>query len=174
MTSLWAHDAKEPRSGYIWRTRNKLGDKRVQTDIIGGAYCVTSKYAYMPRMCSAHRPASGGVSLQGPTVCRHEPFVGPKTKSSVVDPRTGAVAPLHRDVEKALTHAIDLMIPMHKALGHELWSIGWDVMVRDGVPLFIEFNINNGASPVVTLLDHSYRAQRASERLINRPADRLR
>ena len=43
MTSLWAHDAKEPRSGYIWRTRNKLGDKRVQTDIIGGAYCITGK-----------------------------------------------------------------------------------------------------------------------------------
>jgi hypothetical protein len=25
---------------YIWRTRNEEGDDRVQTDIIGGAYCV--------------------------------------------------------------------------------------------------------------------------------------
>ena len=43
------------------------------------------------------------------------------------------------------------MIPMHKALGHQLWSIGWDVMVRGDQPIFIEFNINNG----FFLADHS-------------------
>jgi len=40
------------------------------------------------------------------------------------------------------------MIEMHQALctkgSHELWSIGWDVMIRDGEPYFLEFNINNG------------------------------
>ena len=146
MTSLWAHDAKEPRSGYIWRTRNKLGDKRVQTDIIGGAYCITGKCVRsacrLSRIDRSLRVAADG--LNGLMGCRYEPFVGPKNKSSVVDPRTGIISALDREVDKGLTRAIDLMIPMHKALGHELWSIGWDVMVRDGVPLFIEFNINNG------------------------------
>ena len=36
-TSLWAHDEAAPKSGYIWRMRNKKGDRRVQTDILGGA-----------------------------------------------------------------------------------------------------------------------------------------
>jgi hypothetical protein len=151
MTSLWAHDAKEPRSGYIWRTRNKLGDKRVQTDIIGGAYCITGKCVHsvcrLSPMDRSFRVAADGLNglIACMIGCRYEPFVGPKNKSSVVDPRTGIISALDPEVDKGLTRAIDLMIPMHKALGHELWSIGWDVMVRDGVPLFIEFNINNGA-----------------------------
>ena len=33
---------------------------------------------------------------------------------------------------------------MHKNLGKELYSIGWDVLVRNDTPIFIEFNINNG------------------------------
>jgi hypothetical protein len=117
MTSLWAIDEAKPKSGYIWRTRNKKGDPRVQTDIIGGAYCVTSK---------------------------HTPFVGPKDKGMVVDPRTGKKEPLDPKVEKALTTAIDLQKKMHACLGQELHSIGWDVMIVGDKPMFIEFNINNG------------------------------
>merc|ERR1712139_457549 len=44
----------------------------------------------------------------------------------------------------ALSKAIELQLKMHKNLGKELHSIGWDVMVREDVPVFIEFNINNG------------------------------
>ena len=33
---------------------------------------------------------------------------------------------------------------MHKNLGVELFSIGWDFMIVDDEPVFIEFNINNG------------------------------
>jgi hypothetical protein len=60
------------------------------------------------------------------------------------DTRKGTKAPLDPKVDKALCRAIDLQIKMHKNLGKELHSIGWDVMVREDVPLFIEFNINNG------------------------------
>ena len=67
------------------------------------------------------------------------------------DPRTNLRKPLDPDVERALERAIDLMIQMHKTLGQELFTIGWDVMVRDGQPLFLEFNINNG----FFLADHS-------------------
>jgi hypothetical protein len=122
MTTLWAHDAEKPRSGYIWRTRNKKGDPRVQTDIIGGAYCVTSE---------------------------HAPFVGPTEKGTAHDPRTGKTVPLAPEVDKALGLAINQMIEMHQALctngSHELWSIGWDVMIRDGEPYFLE---------VTSLLSH--------------------
>ena len=47
-------------------------------------------------------------------------------------------------VDEALATAIGLQIKMHKNLGKELHSIGWDVMVVGGNPIFIEFNINNG------------------------------
>eukprot|EP00747_Dinoflagellata_sp_TGD_P183201 gnl/TRDRNA2_/TRDRNA2_37922_c0_seq1.p1 gnl/TRDRNA2_/TRDRNA2_37922_c0~~gnl/TRDRNA2_/TRDRNA2_37922_c0_seq1.p1 ORF type:complete len:462 (-),score=70.55 gnl/TRDRNA2_/TRDRNA2_37922_c0_seq1:201-1586(-) len=117
MTTLWSHDEAEPKSGYIWRTRNQKGDPRIQTDIIGGAYCITNKY---------------------------KPFVGSSDPGMCVDPRTGKKEPLHPKVEKALTRAIDLMIPMHKNLGHELHSIGWDVMIVEDQPIFLEFNVNNG------------------------------
>lgn len=116
MTTLWEYDKSEPMTGYCWRTRNEKGDARVQTDIIGGAYCVT----------------------------KHKPFVGPTTPGLWTDPRTGKSGPLDPQVEMALTKACELQKQMHKVLGKELYSIGWDVMVRDDVPLFIEFNINNG------------------------------
>merc|ERR1719181_2231634 len=60
------------------------------------------------------------------------------------DTRKGTKAPLDPKVDKALSRAIDLQLKMHKNLGKELHSIGWDVMVREDEPLFIEFNINNG------------------------------
>ena len=136
MTTLWSAEWDQPRSGYIWRTRNPKGDTRVQTNIIGGAYCVTSK---------------------------HTPFVGPGSHNSYVmqnaanckgksyDPRTNLKVALDPNVENALETAIDFMIEMHTTLGQELYTIGWDVMVRDGKPLFLEFNINNG----FFLADHS-------------------
>lgn len=117
MTTLWEYNEAEPKPGYIWRTRNKKGDTRVQTDIIGGAYCITTK---------------------------HKPFVGPADKGTSIDPRTGKKQPLDKKVEVALTTAIDQQLKMHKNLGQELHSIGWDVMIVDDTPLFIEFNINNG------------------------------
>jgi hypothetical protein len=117
MTSLYPFDEDEPKPGYTWRTRNEKGDPRVQTDILGGAYCMTSKYT---------------------------PYVGPKDKSMVVDPRTGKKTPIDAKVEVALTKAIDLQKKMHKNLGKELHSIGWDVMIVGDEPYFIEFNINNG------------------------------
>lgn len=117
MTTLWDFDEEAPKPGYIWRTRNKRGDPRVQTDILGGAYLVTSKFT---------------------------PFVGPIQKSSVHDPRTGKTSPIDATVEKALTKAIEMQLKMHRNLGKELHSIGWDVMIREDTPIFIEFNINNG------------------------------
>eukprot|EP00929_Paragymnodinium_shiwhaense_P114533 TRINITY_DN82985_c0_g1_i1.p1 TRINITY_DN82985_c0_g1~~TRINITY_DN82985_c0_g1_i1.p1 ORF type:complete len:481 (-),score=92.01 TRINITY_DN82985_c0_g1_i1:236-1678(-) len=126
MTSLWDWEEAEPKFGYAWRTRNALGDPRVQTDILGwgkenttcyGAYCVATKY---------------------------EPFVGPKDKGMSVDPRTGEKKPLDEKVERALTKAIELQRKMHKNLGKELHSIGWDVMIVGDTPYFLEFNINNG------------------------------
>jgi len=116
MTTLWDFEEESPKPGYIWRTRNKKGDPRVQTDILGGAYCVTAKY---------------------------EPFVGPR-QSQVVDPRTGRTSAIDSKVEKALTDAIGMQLRMHKNLGKELHSIGWDVMIVEDKPIFIEFNINNG------------------------------
>ena len=46
--------------------------------------------------------------------------------------------PLDPDVDTALTAAIGLMRKMHTSLGKELYSIGWDVLVRDKTPIFIE------------------------------------
>merc|ERR1719262_137068 len=60
------------------------------------------------------------------------------------DTRKGTKAPLDPKVDRALCRAIELQLKMHKNLGKELHSIGWDVMVREDVPVFIEFNINNG------------------------------
>jgi len=117
MTTLWAYDEAVPKPGYCWRTRNKKGDDRVQTDILGGCYCVTSAYA---------------------------PYVGPDGKGTVSDPRTGKTWPLDAKVERALTRAIGLQLKMHKNLGKELHSVGWDIMVVEDEPIFIEFNINNG------------------------------
>merc|ERR1712070_235822 len=58
--------------------------------------------------------------------------------------RAGTMSALHPDVDRALSKAIDFQLKMHKNLGKELHSIGWDVMVRKDDPIFIEFNINNG------------------------------
>jgi hypothetical protein len=116
MTTLFAFDEAEPKPGYIWRCRNSKTDTRVQTDIIGGAYCVTNK---------------------------HTPYVGP-TEKGVTDPRTGHREPLDPDVEKALSKAVDQQKKMHMNLGKELHSTGWDVMIVGKDPYFLEFNINNG------------------------------
>ena len=43
MPTLWEYGEDSPKLGYIWRTRNDPSDSRVQTDIIGGAYCLPSK-----------------------------------------------------------------------------------------------------------------------------------
>jgi len=96
MQTVWDFEDSAPKPGYTWRTRNEPGDARVQTNIIGGAYCVTAAYT---------------------------PFVGPKTGSKVVDPRSGTVEDLHKDVEAALTRAIALQLEMHKVLGKELYRI---------------------------------------------------
>lgn len=137
MSTMWSLEWEEPRPGYCWRTRNTPGDPRVQTNIIGGAHCVTG----------------------------FDPWVGPnKTPHSVYDPRTEKMEKIHPGVEKALERAIQLQLKMHKVLGQGLWSVGWDVMVRkkqDAItginiepsaadshdnwePIFIEFNVNNG------------------------------
>jgi len=81
----------------------------------------------------------------------HTPWVGPKGKGTRYDTRAGTSTPLDPKVDKALSKAIHLQKKMHKNLGKELHSIGWDVMVRDDEPLFIEFNINNG----FFICDHS-------------------
>ena len=47
--------------------------------------------------------------------------------------------PLDPLVDKALQKAAAQGVMMHEVLGKEIWSIGWDVMVRDGVPYFIEY-----------------------------------
>jgi hypothetical protein len=119
MVTLWAYDEDAPKHSYVWRMRNSKGDNRVQTDIMGGARCVTAKY---------------------------KPFIGSYEKSMQVDPRQSppVITPLDPQVEKALTTAIGLQLKMHKNLGKELWSIGWDVMIRGDEPVFLEFNINNG------------------------------
>jgi len=117
MTTLFPFDEDEPRPGYIWRSRNDLKDTRVQTDILGGAYCVTHK---------------------------HTPYVGPTEKGMAIDPRSGEKQPLDPKVEKALSTAIDQQKKMHMNLGKELHSIGWDVMILGEDPYFLEFNINNG------------------------------
>ena len=116
-TTLWAYDEDKPKPGYIWRMRNPRGDKRVQTDILGGAYCVTKEY---------------------------QPYIGPKEGGYSFNPRTGERKKLDKKVEAALTKGIALMRKMHTNLGKELYSIGWDVLIRDSTPYFIEFNINNG------------------------------
>lgn len=118
-----------PRSGYIWRTRNEPGDDRIQTDIIGGAYCVVS---YDTEFEEAH---DDGAMI---------PFVGHKTPGTVYDPRTKKEELLDPQTDKALKKALKLMVKMHRSLGRNLWSVGWDVMVRGDEALFIEFNINNG------------------------------
>jgi hypothetical protein len=119
MVTLWAYDEESPKHSYIWRMRNSKGDNRVQTDIMGGARCVTSTY---------------------------EPYIGSWEKGMAVDPRQSppAIVPLDPDVHTALTKGVALQLKMHKNLGRELWSIGWDVMVRKDEPVFLEFNINNG------------------------------
>lgn len=117
--TLWAYDEEGPKHSYIWRMRNSKGDNRVQTDIMGGARCVTEKY---------------------------EPYIGSWEKGMEVNPRVfpATKTPLDPKVHVALTKSIELAVKMHRNLGKELWSIGWDVMVREDVPVFLEFNINNG------------------------------
>jgi hypothetical protein len=116
-TTLWAHDEASPKSGYIWRMRNPKGDYRVQTDIMGGAYCVTTK---------------------------HTPFIGPKEGGRSYDPRTGESVRLDDNVHTALCAGIDQMVAMHANLGAEIYSVGWDLLVVNATPVFIEFNIGNG------------------------------
>jgi len=116
-TTLWAHDEASPKSGYIWRMRNPKGDYRVQTDIMGGAYCVTTK---------------------------HTPFIGPKEGGRSYDPRTGESERLDDNVHTALCAGIDQMVAMHANLGAEIYSVGWDLLVVNATPVFIEFNIGNG------------------------------
>lgn len=111
MQTVWDHTEAKPKWSYTWRTRNSIGDERVQTDIIGGHYCVVSK---------------------------HSPFVGPSEPGTVSDPRTGVTTALAPAVDTALSTAIDQAVKMHQVLGKELWTIGWDVMVLDDVPVFIE------------------------------------
>ena len=70
-------------------------------------------------------------------------------------------------VDEALATAIGLQIKMHKSLGKELHSIGWDVMVVGGNPIFIEFNINNGFFACDHTVDELYqmvRRERATGR----------
>merc|ERR1711920_1191479 len=119
MVTLWAYDEEGPKHSYVWRMRNAKGDNRVQTDILGGARCVSSEY---------------------------EPYIGSFDKGMAVDPRQFPATKVKLDdkVHKALTTAISLQLKMHKNLGKELWSIGWDVMIRNDEPVFLEFNINNG------------------------------
>lgn len=117
MTTLWDFEEDAPKPGYIWEHRNHITDDRVQTDIIGGRNLVTSQYT---------------------------PFVGQKEKGMAHDTRAGTKVPLCPRKDKALCKAIGLQLKMHKNLGKELHSIGWDVMVRGEEPIFIEFNINNG------------------------------
>lgn len=119
MVTLWAYDEEGPKHSYVWRMRNSKGDNRVQTDIMGGARCVTEQY---------------------------EPYIGSWEKGMAVDPRQDppTIVPLDPNVHKALTKAIGLQLKMHRNLGRELWSIGWDVMIRNDEPVFLEFNINNG------------------------------
>ena len=116
-TTLWAHDEPAPKTGYIWRMRNPKGDKRVQTDIMGGAFCVTSAFV---------------------------PFIGPTQGGISFDPRTGESLPLDPKVHAALATGIKQMVTMHTSLGQELYSIGWDVLIVEKTPVFIEFNIGNG------------------------------
>lgn len=118
MPTIWEYDTDSPKMSYIWRTRNKPEDKRVQTDIIGGAYCI-------PRKTAA-------------------PFVGPADQGKVYDPREKIFSPIDPKVDVALQKAIKVAIKMHKCLGKELFSIGWDFIIREDEPVFIEFNINNG------------------------------
>jgi hypothetical protein len=122
--TLWAYDEEQPKHSYIWRMRNQKGDHRVQTDIMGGAYCVTSAFV---------------------------PFVGPTKGGYSFDPRTGASEPLDPQVHRTLTAAISQMVMMHTVLGQEVYSVGWDVLVRGSTPVFIEFNLGNG----FFLADHS-------------------
>ena len=117
MTTLFDYDEDTPKNGYIWRMRNNKDDHRVQTDILGGAYCINTKW---------------------PT------FVGPKDKGMEVNPRTGEKKKLLPDVNAALIKAVGLAIKMHQNIGKEIFSIGWDLLIRDDEPVFIEFNINNG------------------------------
>jgi hypothetical protein len=70
--------------------------------------------------------------------------VGPRDAGQAVDPRTGVSVPLDAKVERALAKGIAKQLEMHATLGKELYTIGWDVMVRGDEAIFIEFNINNG------------------------------
>jgi hypothetical protein len=74
MTTLWEFDEAEPKPGYIWCHRNTGEDSRIQTDIIGGTCCVTSKYT---------------------------PWVGPK-RPGRHDTRAGTMTALPAKVDEAM------------------------------------------------------------------------
>jgi len=127
ISTLWRHEKSAPEFGYCWRTYNKTTDTRVQTDIIGG-HAVLVK---------------GGPR---PYVGTHEEYGQDESLSTAhgfydAGDNKWVDASQYRD---ALLQAYELALRMHKELGKELANVGWDVMVRESGPVFLEFNINNG------------------------------
>ncbi|EKX47926.1 hypothetical protein GUITHDRAFT_106474 [Guillardia theta CCMP2712] len=127
ISTLWRFEAPAPSFGYCWRTFNKLEDQRVQTDIIGGH----------------------AVLLKGGP----KPFIG-NHEDYDEDPQDPACYGFYDARNRtwidastytaALLRAYELAMSMHGELGKELANVGWDVMVREEGPVFLEFNINNG------------------------------
>ena len=127
ISTLWRHEESAPRLGYCWRTFNKTADTRVQTDIIGG-HAVLIKGGPRP-FIGTH--VDYGEDESDPSA---HGFYDAGNKRWV-------------DASKysdALLKAYDLALSMHRELGKELPNVGWDVMVRESGPVFLEFNINNG------------------------------
>lgn len=127
ISTLWRHEESAPRFGYCWRTYNKTSDTRVQTDIIGG-----------------HAVLLKGGPL--PFVGTHEDY-GERESDPTAHGFYDAGEKKWVDASKyhdALLKAFELALSMHAELGKELPNVGWDVMVRESGPVFLEFNINNG------------------------------
>ena len=127
ISTLWRNEDSAPRFGYCWRTFNRTTDTRVQTDIIGG-HAVLIK---------------GGPR---PFVGTHEDY-GEDESCPHANGFYDAANKQWLDASKyqgALLQAYELALSMHRELGKELPNVGWDVMVRDDGPVFLEFNINNG------------------------------
>jgi hypothetical protein len=127
ISTLWRHEDAAPKFGYCWRTFNKTTDTRVQTDIIGG-HAVLLKGGPRP-FVGTHQDY--GEDESDPAA---HGFYDAADKKWID-------ASNYRD---ALLQAYDLALSMHRELGKELPNVGWDVMVRQDGPVFLEFNINNG------------------------------
>ena len=127
ISTLWPFDDSVPKFGYCWRTHNNPTDTRVQTDIIGG-HAVLLK--------GGPRPFVGTYADYGQDESNpgHHGFYD-WAENKWHD------ASKYRD---ALLQAYDYALKMHREIGKELPNIGWDVMVRESGPVFLEFNINNG------------------------------